>query len=248
MSSGFSNEMEQDYYDELFMQDAARMIDAALLEDAKAAQKIDVDSQWLKELQTSSVIQIQQKKKKQRFLYGAKRVGRIAAAFLIVTSLLFSTVLITVEAAREALNNFMLGKTNRRATVVYPVNVEGEIYSIIPENWRGPLYATWLPDGYMHANSGTQSDKHWWLCYSHKDSILKTICIYAWDESYKPTIDVEGYDFVDEVTIQGVPATVYTAPKHGLYALIMVKNNLTIHILGTVNKEEVMQIAEFLEF
>lgn len=248
MSDLFPNEMERDYYDELFMQDAARLIDAELLEDAIAAQNMDVDAAWLLELQQASMKQLQKKKKKQVYEHRLKRIGRMAATFVIALSLLFSAVYFTVDAARDTLNNFMTGKTNRRATVVYPVNVEGQTYSLIPEGWRGPLYATWLPDGYVHATSGTQSDRHWWLCYSHKDDIFKSVCIYAWDETYKPKIDVESYELVSESAVQGVPATTYYDTKNETYTLIMVKNDLTIQILGTISEAEIFQIAESLEF
>lgn len=247
MSNGFSDQMEQEYLDELLMQDAARLIDMELLEDAKQAQAADVDSDWLRRLENTSVKQIQKKRRKQTLTWRARKIGRIAAIFVITISLIFSTVYVSVGAAREAINNFFTGKTNRRATVVYPVPVEGQTYSLIPEGWRGPLYATWMPDGYMHANSGTQSDQHWWLCYSHKDNILKSICIYAWDNTFKPKIDVENYELLNEQMIQDVKAEIYLAPDNS-YSLVMAKNDLVIQIIGDISEEEIIQIAECLEF
>lgn len=248
MSNGFSNQMEQDYYDELFMQDAARLIDTKLLEEAKEAQDFPIDEAWLNGLQAEAEKKIHRKRSQERLRFTLTRIGRIAATFVIIASLLFSGVYLSVDAAREAINNFMTGKTNRRATVVYPVPVEGKTYSLIPEGWRGPLYATWLPDGFHHANSGTQLDRYWWLCYTHEDSFLKTVCIYAWDETYKPTIDVEGYELIGEQVIQDVPAAIYYDQSREYHMLIMVKNDLTIQIVGDVSFSEVVQIAEFLEF
>ncbi len=247
MSNGFSDQMEQEYLDELLMQDAARLIDMELLEDAKQAQAADVDSDWLRQLEKASVKQIQQRKRKQALTRRARKIGRAAAVFVIIVSLAFSTVYVSVGAAREAINNFFTGKTNRRATVVYPVPVEGQTYGLIPEGWRGPLYATWLPDGYVQVTSGTQLDQYWWLCYNHKDNTSQSICIYAWNNVYKPKIDIEGYEIVSEQTIQDVPATVYLATNNR-YCLIMVKNDLTIQIIGDVSKGEIIQIAEGLEF
>lgn len=248
MSSGFSDKMERDYLDEQFMREAAKLMDAELLEELKEAREMDVDGDWLKQLEMSSVKQIQKKRRTQKIAWRLRKIGRIAAAIVIAICVAFSTIYVSVDAAREAINNFFTGKTNRRATVVYPENVEGEIYSIIPENWRGPLYATWLPDGYMQANSGTHADRYWWLCYSHKDNILDTICIYAWDETYTPSIDIEEYEIVSEGMVQGVPATVYLDAKRDYHTLIMVKNNLTVQISGTISKEDIIQIAESLEF
>lgn len=248
MSNGFTDTMERDYLDELFMQDAARIIDTELLEEAAEAQKMEIDVEWLLNTEKATAQQIRKKRLACTVQFHVRSVARIAATFVVVISILFSGVYVSVGAARDAINNFFTGKTNRRATVVYPVNVEGEIYSIIPENWRGPLYATWLPDGYMHATSGTQSDRYWWLCYSHKDSILKTVCIYAWDYYQKPTVDMEECEFVTEIIVQDVPAEIYWDGNKEFHSLIMVKNDLTIQITGTVTYSEIVQIAECLAF
>ena len=46
MSDLFPNKMERDYYDELFMQDAARLIDAELLEDYRGRNLLVFSSFW----------------------------------------------------------------------------------------------------------------------------------------------------------------------------------------------------------
>lgn len=247
-NSLFSEEMEKDYWDEALLTDAARMIDADLLEAAAAAQALDVDEEWLAAMQEKTARQIRRGSHTQRTLRTLKIIGKRAAAFVLLLSLLFSTLYFTVDAAREAFNNFMTGKTNRRATVVYPVLVEGEAYSLIPEGWRGPLYATWMPDGFMHATSGTLDDRHWWLCYSNKDNILDVVGIYAWDETYTPTIDTEGYELIEERLVQNVPAAIYYDPSLGRHMLIMVKNDLTIQVMGTISAAEIIQVAESIAF
>ena len=98
------------------------------------------------------------------------------------------------------------------------------------------------------AASGTQLDRYWWLVYNPPESILHSICIYIWDNTYKPAIDMESYEVVDNYTIQGVPATVFHDPKNGLYSLIMVKNDYTIQIAGGVAYTDILQIAESMEF
>lgn len=247
-NSLFSEEMEKDYWDEALLTDAARMIDADLLEAAAAAQALDVDEEWLAAMQEKTVRHIRRRSHAQRTLRTLKIIGKRAAAFVLLLSLLFSTLYFTVDAAREAFNNFMTGKTNRRATVVYPVLVEGEVYSLIPEGWRGPLYATWMPKGFMHATSGTLDDRYWWLSYSNKDNILDVVGIYAWDETYKPTIDTEDYKLIEETTVQNVPASIYYDASLDRHMLIMVKNNLTIQVMGTISAPEIVQVAESIEF
>ena len=54
MSKGFSPDMERAYYDERFLQDAARLVDSGLLEQWEAAQTMQVDEVWLQNMASST--------------------------------------------------------------------------------------------------------------------------------------------------------------------------------------------------
>ena len=43
MSKAFSEKMEQEYYDERFLQEAAKQVDSNLLEELHPSQSMDVD-------------------------------------------------------------------------------------------------------------------------------------------------------------------------------------------------------------
>lgn len=248
MSNVFSEHMEQDYYDELFMQDAARMIDAELLEDLKASQELEIDEKWLEALKQRTTKRLGFKKISHRVIRCTSRIGRIAAIFFLIVCILFGGIYMTVDAARETINNFLLGKSNRRNATVFPAFLSEEAYALIPLDWTGPIFPTWMPDEYQLASSGTQLDQYWWLVYHTRETILQSICIYIWDNSYKPFIDIESYELVAEHTIQEVPATIYHDPKHDFHSLIMLKNDFTIQIIGTISSDEIVEIAEKLVF
>ena len=248
MSKAFSEKMEQEYYDERFLQEAAKLVDSNLQEELNASQSIDVDKVWLQNVRNQTQKSIAKKQHRRNVLVALRRIGRCAAIFLLSVCLLFGGVYVTVDAAREKINNYFFGNRNSRNAIVLPVYWNTEDFVLIPIDWTSPIYPTWIPEEYSLAASGTQLDRYWWLVYNPPESILHSICIYIWDNTYKPAIDMESYEVVDNYTIQGVPATVFHDPKNGLHSLIMVKNDYTIQIAGGVAYTDILQIAESMEF
>lgn len=247
MSNVFSDQMEQDYYDELFMQDAAKIIDAELLDELRASQEQEIDEKWLEDLKQRTTKRLGIKTISRRVIRCTKRIGRIAAIFFLTVCILFGGIYMTVGAA-ETINNFLLGKSNHRNATVFPSFLSEEAYALIPLDWTGPVFPTWMPDGYLLASSGTQLNRYWWLIYNRKENISHSICIYIWDSTYKPYIDIESYELVAEHTIQNVPATIYYDPKHDVHSLIMTKNDFTFQIIGTIGSDIIEEIAEKLVF
>lgn len=248
MSKAFSEKMEQEYYDERFLQEAARQVDSNLLEELNASQSMDVDEVWLQNIKMRAHKSIVRKKRRRNGLTALHRMGRCAAILLLTVCLLFGGVYVTVDAAREKINNYFFGNKNSRNAIVLPVYWNTEDFILIPIDWTCPIYPTWIPDEYSLAASGTQMDQYWWLIYNPPESILHSICVYIWDNTYKPAIDMEAYEIVNDYTIQGVPATVFHDPKNELYSLVMVKNDYTIQIAGGVAYTDILQIAESMEF
>ena len=248
MNKAFSEKMEQEYYDERFLQEAARQVDSNLLEELNASQSMDVDEVWLQNIKMQAQKSIVRKKRRRNGLTALRRMGRCAAILLLTVCLLFGGVYVTVDAAREKINNYFFGNRNSRNAIVLPVYWNTEDFVLIPIDWTCPIYPTRIPEEYSLVSSGTQMDQYWWLVYNPKETILGSICIYIWDNTYKPAIDMESYDVIAENTVQGVPATIFHDPKNELYALVMVKNDFTIQILGDVSATDIFQIAENMEF
>lgn len=181
MSKAFSEKMEQEYYDERFLQEAAKLVDSNLLEELNASQSIDVDKVWLQNVRNQTQKSIAKKQHRRNVLVALRRIGRCAAIFLLSVCLLFGGVYVTVDAAREKINNYFFGNRNSRNAIVLPVYWNTEDFVLIPIDWTCPIYPTWIPEEYSLAASGTQLDRYWWLVYNPPESILHSICIYIWD-------------------------------------------------------------------
>lgn len=248
MKDIFTDKMNQEFYDEQLMQSAAKIIDVGLLEEAASAQAEEIDELWLQGLKKQAIKAIEKKKWTARAASIVKRIGRSAAIFLLTACVLLGGIYVSVDAAREKINNFLLGNRNSRNAVVLPVYWDAADYTLIPIKWTCSVYPTWIPEGYKLAGSGTQLDQYWWLIYYPKETPNQSICIYIWDNTYKPNIDVESYEVVSEKLIQGVSSTIYYDTKHALHSLIMVKNDLTIQIIGTISSIDILDIAENLVF
>lgn len=248
MNRVFSQKMEQEFYDERLLQEAARLVDAGLLDELNASQSLDVDEAWLQNIKKQTQKSISREKHRRNAFAAVRRVGRCAAILLLTVCFLFGGVYMTVDAAREKINNYFFGNRNSRNAIVLPVYWNAEDFVLIPINWTCPVYPTWAPEDYSLAASGTQLDRYWWLVYTPHESMQHSICIYIWDSTYKPAIDVESYEIVADCTVQGVPATIFYDAKGCFYSLIMVKNDYTIQILGDISHADILQIAEGMHF
>ena len=95
MSKAFSEKMEQEYYDERFLQEAARQVDSNLLEELNASQSMDVDEAWLQNIKMRAHKSIVRKKRRRNGLTALRRMGRCAAILLLTVCL--SSAIETVE-------------------------------------------------------------------------------------------------------------------------------------------------------
>lgn len=248
MSKAISEKMERDFYDEQFMQDAARLVGAELLDDLYASQDMDVNEAWLQNVQRHAVKTVKAKKNGRRALLAVRRTGRMVAILLLTVCLLFGGVYVTVDAAREKINNYFFGSLNSRNAIVLPAYMNAEDYVLIPYGWTCPIYPTWIPEEFSLISSGGELDRYWSLTYNQPENVLRSLCIYIWRSSYKPSVDAESYDVISENTIQGVPTTVFYDSKNDLHALIMTKNDYMVQIIGNISYTDIVQIAGEFQF
>lgn len=248
MSKVFSGKMEREFYDEQFMQDAARLVGAELLDDLDASQDTDVNEVWLQSVKRHTVKTVKAKKNGRRALSAIRRAGSMAAILLLTVCLLLGGIYVTVDAAREKINNYFFGSLNSRNAIVLPVYMNAEDYVLIPYGWTCPIYPTWIPEDFSLISSGTELDRYWSLTYNQPENVLRSLCIYIWRSSYKPAIDVESYEIVSDGTVQGVPATVFYDSKNDYHSLVMTKNDYTVQIIGNISQIDVIQIAELFQF
>ena len=250
MSEGFSPDMELAYYDERFLQDAARLVDSGLLEQWEAAQSMQVDEVWLQNVANSTKKLLKAHIARRETLSAMKKAGRSAAITALTAGLLLGGIYGTVEAAREPITTFFLTNRNPSNAILVPSNISIADQSLVPEDWSCPVFPTWIPDGYQLEDSNDTGNWDWRLRYAPADGGTDGIYITIMDANYLGTmvVNTEGLEDISESTIQGVSAKVVLDTRHNAYMLSMVKDEYLVEISANTSLADIIQIAELLHF
>ena len=250
MSEGFSPDMELAYYDERFLQDAARLVDSGLLEQWEAAQSMQVDEVWLQNVANSTKKLLKAHIARRETLSAMKKAGRSAAITALTAGLLLGGIYGTVEAAREPITTFFLTNRNPSNAILVPSNIPKADQYLVPEDWSCPVFPTWIPDGYQLEDSNDTGNWDWRLRYAPADCGTDGIYITIMDANYLGTmvVNTEGLEDISESTIQGVSAKVVLDTRHNAYMLSMVKDEYLVEISANTSLADIIQIAELLHF
>lgn len=250
MSEGFSPDMELAYYDERFLQDAARLVDSGLLEQWEAAQTMQVDEVWLQNVASSTKKLLKAHFARRETLSAMKKAGRSAAITALTAGLLLGGIYGTVEAAREPITTFFLTNRNPSNAILIPSNIPKADQYLVPEDWSCPVFPTWIPDGYQLEDSNDTGNWDWRLRYAPADGGTDGIYITIMDANYLGTmvVNTEGLEDISESTIQGVSAKVVLDTRHNAYMLSMVKDEYLVEISANTSLADIIQIAELLHF
>ena len=250
MSEGFSPDMELAYYDERFLQDAARLVDSGLLEQWEAAQSMQVDEVWLQNVASSTKKLLKAHIARRETLSAMKKAGRSAAITALTAGLLLGGIYGTVEAAREPITTFFLTNRNPSSAILIPSNISKADQYLVPEDWSCPVFPTWIPDGYQLEDSNDTGSWDWRLRYAPADGGTDGIYITVMDANLLGTmlVNTEGFEDISEPTIQGVSAKVVLDTRHNAYMLSMVKDEYLVEISANTSLADIIQIAELLHF
>lgn len=250
MSEGFSPDMEHAYYDERFLQNAARLVDSGLLEQWEAAQSMQVDEVWLQNVANSTKKLLKAHIARRETLSAMKKAGRSAAITALTAGLLLGGIYGTVEAAREPITTFFLTNRNPSNAILVPSNIPKADQYLVPEDWSCPVFPTWIPDGYQLEDSNDTGNWDWRLRYAPADGGTDGIYITIMDANHLGTmvVNTEGLEDISESTIQGVSAKVVLDTRHNAYMLSMVKDEYLVEISVNTSLADIIQIAELLHF
>ena len=250
MSEGFSPDMELAYYDERFLQDAARLVDSGLLEQWEAAQTMQVDEVWLQNMASSTKKLLKAHIARRETLSAIKKAGRSAAITALTAGLLLGGIYGTVEAAREPITTFFLTNRNPSNAILVPSNIPKADQYLVPEDWSCPVSPTWIPDGYQLEDSNDTGNWDWRLRYAPADGGTDGIYITIMDANHLGTmlVNTEGLEDISEPTIQGVSAKVVLDTRYNAYMLSMVKDEFLVEISANTSLADIIQIAELLHF
>lgn len=169
-----------------------------------------------------------------------KQLAQMAACLAIVCCVGFTGVYLTVDAARTAINNFVLEMFEGNA-LVWTEETSGSEGVTLPDNWDGPFDVMWVPERYIDSKAASFSDS-WQLYYS--DANGEVLFITAWSTSALPNVDMEGMRLVDETQIQDGRAIIYSKEETNTNMLLWTVNDYIIQVMGDATAEEIEKIAE----
>ena len=172
-------------------------------------------------------------------------LGRLTACAAIVCCVLISGTYLSVDAARDSINNFVLELFDDHS-IVKTEKSEFDSGTALPANWQEPFYITWVPTRFINVQI-YKVDSVWTLFFfflSEDD----TLSIYVWDFYHSPNINTENMTLTSEENIQEAPAKIYMSEDGNTCMLIWTKENYIVQILGVISSEEAIKIAESFVF
>ena len=231
--------------EEQFFRMAAEEIDA---EDdrlfAQAQELPDPDDETMARLEAglqTAMKKARRRAQRRRWLHG---LGRVAAGVAIVSGGLFAGAYLTVDATRNAVNNFVLEAFDGYAQM--ETEEREKSGPTMPADWDGPFAVMWVPDKFENVESIKMTGT-WHLFYTG-DHSAQSMSISVWDSGHSPRINTDNLDFVSSEDIQGGTANVFFDTPNSLYMLLWTHNNYNIQIRGKISAEEAKKVAENFEF
>ena len=196
--------------------------------------------------QNRELIERSFKKKKHRLIF--RRMAQAAAALMICVGASGTALYVTVDAARDSINNFFLEQFEDHAVVKPDDGTDDFDESsgcAVPDDWDGPVTPGWVPERFTDVEAST-SEKYYGLFYSSaqvKDYLLIYIAL-----GQDVSIDMENTRLHSEMMIQNVPAQVYYKVDSSQISIVFTKDDLTINIKGNLTEDEAVKIAENMNF
>ena len=231
--------------EEQFFRMAAEEIDAE--EDrlfAQAQELPDPDGETMARLEAglqTAMKKARRRAQRRRWLHG---LGRVAAGVAIVSGGLFAGAYLTVDATRNAVNNFVLEAFDGYAQM--ETEAREKSGPTMPADWDGPFAVMWVPDRFESVNGIDLSDS-WHLFYNDMESD-SDMNISVWRTINKPFINTDDVSEIDTDVIQNSTANIYYDPTDGTYMTLWTHNDYSVQIDGTASPEEAKKILKNFVF
>ncbi len=225
------------------MQIAKRELD---IYDAACEENYDLrqipNYQAMKESLAAELAKAEKRHRAKRWFNGASRlVACLALASVLTTGVLY----VTVDAARNTINNFFLELHDGYAILHGNEELDGS-KAPLPENWTGPITPEWVPERFTLV-SGSEMQFSSSLVYTTEDN-SGMLLVTTWDAESSPAIDLEDMTFCRELTIHGVTASLYTKNDIDQMYLDFVIDDIMVRLCGDVTEQEIIKIAENLAY
>lgn len=170
---------------------------------------------------------------------------RAAAVLLILSGAVLMAGYFTVDAAREAINEFFLENFGTH-TIVHTQETDKETGNAFPVDWNGSIRPAWIPSRFNAIKLYT-CDRTEFLYYKAENSV-DSLSISVWPASVAPAWDAENISDIESLLIQDVPATLCCNNDNNYLLLRFTKADRTVQIVGLLTREEILKIAENISF
>lgn len=170
-----------------------------------------------------------------------KQLAQMAACLAIVCCVGFTGVYLTVDAARTAINNFVLEMFDGSA-VAWTEVTENSSGVAMPDDWTGPFEIRWVPQRYTEVKTSGFNDN--WMLFYNDGQGDDDLCIVAWTTNTVPSVDLENMKLIEETQIQNGQAMIYSKEETNTNMLLWTVNDYIIQVMGDATTEEIEKIAE----
>lgn len=175
---------------------------------------------------------------------GFHLLSRIVACLALASVLTTGVLYVTVDAARNSINNFFLELQDGYA-ILHGDEELFETEAPLPENWTGPVTPKWVPERFTNV-SGSEMRYSSSLVYTTDDA-SEMVLVTTWSVESSPAVDRENMIFRRTVSVQGVEATLYIKDETRQLYLDFVKNNYVVQVCGNLTEQEIIKIAENIQ-
>lgn len=164
------------------------------------------------------------------------QLGVTAAVILIFVP----AIAMNVSASRTAISNYVIQNFGDYSALRY----DKENNALPPFGWRSEYYPRWVPDGYQisSVNFDHPGDYIWYI-----NDAGKKIEFCVLNFANRPLVNSEDRQG-EEIVINGRQAFLYVSEDMRQAALVLPLSNVLLKIEGTLPDNQLIQIAESIEF
>ncbi|MDP4120310.1 MAG: DUF4367 domain-containing protein [Bacillota bacterium] len=175
---------------------------------------------------------------------GSRLISRIAVAVIIIM-VVFSIMMLTVQAFRVQVLNFLISIEPKFTSLQLQGGDNAQKDGKLIVNWTNAYVPTYIPNGYEVSNI-SYSDSLKKIIFTGKND-NSTFITYTESESINSiSIDTEGASLVEKVSINGNNGTL--AVKDSTVTIGWTMDNRLFIIQAQINKDEAVKIAEGVKF
>lgn len=181
--------------------------------------------------------------KKQRNHRASKIFTRAAAALLALV-VMFSAMMLTVQAFRIQVLNFLISIEPKFTSFQLKDNSDNQNNGQLIVNWTNAYVPTYIPKGYT-VSSISYSDSAKKIIFTKQEDD-STIVYTEYNSINIIAVDTENASLVEKVKINGQEGTL--SVKDSMTSVVWIKDNHLFTIQGQVSTNEAIKMAEGVKF